>query len=200
MSFKKFRAARVWSNRELRRFAPRLEGSVVNVSAWRDEDKEGRHYRDYFGGDYTITNYSGPYRGIQGLPGELELDLSVPIEGHWHRRFDVVFSHTVLEHIYEVQTAFRNLCEMSRDVVIVAVPFLQEQHGAFDYWRFTPLAIEGMFRENGMQLAYLSANDGDGSIYLFAIGVRHTPQRFAAERGNLADRLGDVRLGCEVVK
>ena len=199
MSFKKFRAARIWSNVELRRFAPRLTGSVANVSAWRDEDKEGCHYRDYFRGEYTITNYPGPFKGIQGdIPGELELDLSVPIEGHWHRRFDVVFSHTVLEHIYEVQTAFRNLCEMSQDVVIVVVPFLQEQHGEFDYWRFTPLAIEGMFRDNGMRLAYLSANDGDGSIYLFAIGARNTPERFSGEAGNLAGK--PVLLGRKVVR
>ena len=56
---KKFRAARIWSNQELRKYAPWLGGAVVNVSAWKDKDKEGDSYQNYFvnAESYSITNY-----------------------------------------------------------------------------------------------------------------------------------------------
>ena len=84
---------------------------------------------------------------------------------------DVVFNHTTLEHVYEVQVAFRNLCALSRDVVILVVPFLQPYHGTYgDYWRFTPLALRRMFEDAGMALLYLSYNSHRAAaVYLFAI-------------------------------
>lgn len=58
-------------------------------------------------------------------------------------KYDVVFNHTTLEHIFKVEKASQNLCLMSKDIVIVIVPFLQEQHAEYgDYWRFTPLTIK----------------------------------------------------------
>src|SRR5687767_4129918 len=45
---RKFRAARIWSNQELKTITPHCKGAVINVSAWKDEDKEGAHYKDYF--------------------------------------------------------------------------------------------------------------------------------------------------------
>src|SRR5258706_3556650 len=63
---------REWSNAELRKFAPQFSGPVINVSGWRDEDKTGGHYRDYFpaASDYAVSNYSGE-RGIcRGHGGE----------------------------------------------------------------------------------------------------------------------------------
>ena len=46
--YRAFRSPRIWSNRELERYAGLFKGRVVNVSAWEDKDKEGRRYRDYF--------------------------------------------------------------------------------------------------------------------------------------------------------
>ena len=42
-----------------------------NVSGWRDEDKTGGHYRDYFSAatSYAISNYRGE-SGITGVTGE----------------------------------------------------------------------------------------------------------------------------------
>jgi hypothetical protein len=40
------RAARRWSNGEIARLGASVTGAVINVSAWKDEDKQGRHYRD----------------------------------------------------------------------------------------------------------------------------------------------------------
>lgn len=179
---RRFRLARRWSNRELRRVCAQLSGDVVNVSGWRDEDKEGGHYRDYFpqATSYAITNYTGS-RGQTGEAGEIQLDLSAELPEDLHGRFDVVFNHTVLEHIYEVQQAIANLCAMSRDVVIVVVPFAQVQHelDSFgDFWRFTPSALERAFGEHGLEPVCWSANDQrNAAVYIVYVASRH-PERW----------------------
>jgi hypothetical protein len=177
------RLARRWSNTELAKFAGWFAGDVVNVSAWRDEDKSGGHYADYFTAksSYTITNYKSCARGLTGAPGELFLDLEAPLAPALAGRFDVVFNHTALEHIYELQTAFGNLCAMSRDIVIIVVPWLQPYHGDYgDYWRISPLAARRMFEANGLAPLYISFNeDAFASVYVFALGSRH-PERWRA--------------------
>lgn len=174
---KKFRVPRVWSNHELKKFARLFHGSVVNVSGWADSDKEGAKYRDYFANasEYWITNYKPEARGFQGdQENEIFLDLTTPLPEDFPR-YDVVFNHTVLEHIFEVNTAFCNLCSLSNDIVITVVPFLQEQHADYgDYWRFTPLAVDKLFKQNGLNTIYINANDhADASVYVFAIASRH---------------------------
>jgi hypothetical protein len=175
------RLPRIWSNRELARHAPLFAGEVVNVSGWKDVDKEGRHYRDYFvnASSYLITNYKAEARGFQGQANEIFLDLEGELPAKLGRRFDVVFNHTTLEHVYQVQKAFSNLCEMSRDVVILIVPFLQQYHSDYgDYWRFTPLALKRMFEERGLALVYLSFNGHPrSSVYVYCIAVRD-PERW----------------------
>lgn len=174
----RFRNARIWSNRELLKIAPRFAGSVVNVSAWQDSDKEGSTYQaSYFtqASEYWLTNWNADARGFQGnLPNEIFLDLENPLPPDLANRFDVVFNHTTLEHVFDVFTAFGNLCAMSRDAVVVVVPFLQEQHGEYgDYWRFTPWAMKRIFLKNGLIPAFLSANDGpNDAIYLVAVGAK----------------------------
>lgn len=183
MSKRVWRTPRVWSNRELAKVAPLLAGDVVNVSAWRDEDKEGRHYRDYFPNarTYSITNYKAEARGFQGMADEIFLDLSQPLPDALLGRFDVVLSHTTLEHIYEVHQAFSNLCAMSRDAVVVVLPFVQEQHGEYgDFWRFTPDCVARMFRDQGFTPIVVTSNRQLwSSVYVFALGVRD-PSRYAA--------------------
>ena len=117
---KKFRRARVWSNDQLKLFAHLFKGEVVNVSAWQDKDKQGNSYKSYFknSNNYWITNFKSEARGFQGnLENEYYLDLVDP-KAQIDRTFDVVFNHTVLEHIFEVQAAFKNLCNLSNDIVI----------------------------------------------------------------------------------
>jgi hypothetical protein len=175
------RLARRWSNVELRRFAGWFTGDVVNVSAWKDQDKSGGHYADYFTQktSYTITNYKREARGVQGAANEIFLDLEAPLDPALAGRFDVVFNHTVLEHIYEFQAAFANLCAMSRDVVIIVVPWLQPYHGDYgDYWRFSPLAVKRMFEANRLEALYVSFNeDAFASVYVFALGSKQ-PERW----------------------
>lgn len=183
---KKFLAARYWSNRELEKLAPLFHGSVVNVSGWDDRDKQGGRYSEYFENstEYHRTNYTG-HRGFQGGdPNEVELDLTADLRPELRERYDVVFNHTTLEHIFEVRKAFANLCGMSKDVVIVVVPFSQVQHESDsygDYWRFTPSCMRKLFEENGFTTIYESESpDRDAAIYLTFIGARH-PERYTGK-------------------
>ena len=175
---RRFRLARIWSNQELRKIGPLCKGSVVNVSGWQDEDKEGGRYQDYFprAEAYAITNYGG-YRGEAGDSQQISLDLSQPLPDELHGQFDVVFNHTTLEHIYEVRLGFASLCELSRDLVIVVAPFSQVSHGVEDfgdYWRFTLQGLARMFAENGLEVVYQAQSPHRNSaIYLFMVGSRH---------------------------
>jgi len=171
------RLPRIWSNRELEKFSHLFHGKVVNVSGWKDIDKEGRNYKDYFlnASSYAITNYNSKDRGWQGNKDEIFLNLENELDQKLYQYFDVVFNHTTLEHIYEVTKAFQNLCNMSKDIVIIVLPFLQQYHSDYgDYWRFTPLAIKKMFETNGFELLYQSFNSNKrSSVYTFTIASRH---------------------------
>jgi hypothetical protein len=182
---KKFLAARYWSNRELTKLAPCFSGSVVNVSGWDDRDKQGGRYRKYFTAaeEYHRTNYAG-HCGYQGDTGEISLDLTAELPAELRRRYDVVFNHTTLEHIFDVRRAFANLCDLSRDVVILVVPFSQIQHESDswgDYWRFTPTCLRALFAENGLTPIYESESPmRNAAIYLLFVAARH-PERHTAK-------------------
>ena len=203
------RLPRVWSNAELARFAPLFSGRVVNVSAWKDVDKEGRRYRDYFTAatSYSITNYHAEARGWQGTAEEIFLDLEQPLPAGLEQDFDVVFNHTTLEHIFDLRQAFANLCGMSRDVVILVVPFLQPYHTDYgDYWRFSPLAVKRLFDEQGMELNYLSFNSHRAAaVYVFAIASRYPErwrQHFPDFHFSLLDPTGrdpEPYVGCHAI-
>jgi len=170
------RLARVWSNRELRRHAPLCHGDVVNVSGWKDIDKEGGRYREYFSNasSYTITNYKAEARGFQGFENEIFLDLEQDLPDGLERKFDLVFNHTTLEHVYHLPAAFANLCLLSSDAVIIVLPFLQQYHSDYgDYWRLSPLAIRRLFEDNGFELLYQSFNSHPrASVYVYSVASR----------------------------
>lgn len=156
----------------------------MNVSAGDDIDKEGSTYKTYFprARSYVTTNYSpGAFRGYRGREHELLLDLTTEVPVELHGAFDVVFNHTTLEHIFPVREAFTCLCSLSRDLVIVVVPFCQEQHeneGYKDYWRFTPACLRQLFQEEGLTVVFESANNQcNAAVYLFFVASRH-PERW----------------------
>ncbi len=184
---RKFRLPRIWSNNELKKFARLFEGDIVNVSGWQDKDKEGDEYKNYFKNkkSYTVTNYKTEAMGFQGMEGEIFLDLEKELPNELVKKFDLVFNHTVLEHVFEIEQAFKNLCLMSKDVVILVVPFLQQMHTDYgDYWRMTPLAVKKMFEKNNMHLQYLSFNgQRNASVYVFAIAVKDK-EKWAGKFGN----------------
>lgn len=178
MSGRAFRLPRVWSNEVLRTIGDRFEGDVINVSGWKDSDKQSARYRDYFPNarSYTISNYVGERGGSDCDLDFTPLDLTQPLPPNLKRRFDVVFNHTTLEHVFEVQTAFSNLCEMSRRFVIVVVPFAQEVHETKsygDYWRITPSGLRKLFDANGMHMVYSDVNmHRNSGVYVLAVGSR----------------------------
>lgn len=180
LNYRKFRLPREWSNHELKKFTHLFTGDVINVSGWDDRDKEGGFYRQYFksASRYYISNY----RGTRGAADAAEktdffIDLEAEIPEELKGKFDVVFNHTTLEHIFDVFKAFQNLCLLSKDVVIVVVPFTQQVHTSdsfSDYWRFTPHAVEMLFNRNGMHIVYVSANNhANCANYVIAVGARY---------------------------
>lgn len=185
-----FRTARAWSNRELARFAHLFGGEVVNVSAWEDRDKEGRFYRSYFTGAsaYFITNFGTDQGVLQGTDNEVYLDLEQPLPPGLERRFDLVFNHTTLEHVYDFRTAFANMCRMTRDAVIIVVPWLQPLHSDYgDYWRFSPQAVARMFHDQGFTTLHIAWNDdARASVYVLAIAARD-PARWRPHFGDGVD-------------
>lgn len=173
--FNKFRAARIWSNLELRKFAHMFTGTVTNISAANDEDKEGSCYKDYFSGadKYLTTNLQSSGKT------DYVLNLEQPLSSSMHNICKCAFNHTTLEHVYECRRAFASICRISSDVVIVVVPYIQQLHGTqsqyLDFWRFSPYAMRNMYEENDLKLRYCSANGAERtSIYLFCIGYRNS--------------------------
>ncbi len=194
---KKYRVVREWSNSKLRKFAPLFEGSVVNVSAWKDLDKEGSTYKSYFSSceDYYTTNHPSMGKGLQGNAREFGLDLEEPLEAKLKEKFDVVFNHTTLEHVFKVKEAFSNLCNMTKDVAIIVVPFLQQAHGdGFgDFWRFTPSCVRRLFEENGLNVVHLDYNETKKtSVYVFAIASKN-PKRWERKISEIPDLTEDIR-------
>lgn len=168
---------RVWSNRELSRFGDLFSGAVINVSGGKDMDKQGRFYREYFpnAGSYEISNHTSSPKSPEY---QLILDLeSKRLPNGLAGRYDVVFTHTVLEHVYLIDRALDNLCALSRDIVISVVPFIQSFHCGktySDYWRFSPHAMARLFDDRGFGTVYMSWNDSPlGNIYVFHIASRY---------------------------
>lgn len=95
---RKHRLPRKWSNKELKEISHAFSGDIVNVSAWKDIDKEGKKYKEYFKNakSYSITNYHEEKRGYQGYENEIFLDLEEDLGDSMKGNFDVVFNHTVL--------------------------------------------------------------------------------------------------------
>lgn len=188
--YRMFRFARIWSNQELKRFSGLFTGKVVNVSAWEDKDKEGSFYRDYFSSasSYFITNYGTDQGVIQGQDNEYFLDLEAGAPPQLKGAFDVVFNHTVLEHVYDFRTAFSTLCDLSSDLVVIVVPWAQALHANYgDYWRFSPQAVARLFADNGLSTHVLDWSKKPGSaVYVFAIASKH-PERWSSVLGEPVD-------------
>lgn len=178
---RKFKVPRVWSNSELKKFSHLFKGDIENISGWKDSDKDGSKYSEYFKNkkSYTITNYESDAMGYQGEKNEIYLDLTGNLPKELENKFDVVFNHTVLEHIFEVESAFSNICKMTKDIAIIVVPFLQPMHAEYgDYWRFTPTCLQKMFEKNNMQTLYSSFNHHkDAGVYVFCIASK-TPHKW----------------------
>jgi peptidoglycan/xylan/chitin deacetylase (PgdA/CDA1 family) len=185
--FLKGYSARYYSNQRLRKYLKYFEGDVINVSGWEDYDREGDYYRRYFGKNvrYTISNIYGQ----KGMPKIREsginwiyLDLEEKLDPNLIKKFDVVFCHTVLEHIFEIETAMDNIANMTRDVLIFIVPFSQHVHYTqtySDYLRFTPHFLKRFFYSRGFSTLFVDSNDNPfDDVYITYIASLH-PEKHA---------------------
>jgi hypothetical protein len=157
-----------------------FSGDIVNVSAGDNTDKEGSTYSNYFPNceNFFTTNYNpGSFRGYEGREKEFLVDLERELNPDLLGRFEIVFNHTTLEHIYHVHKAFENLAKMTKDVLIVVVPFAQVEHysdGFCDHWRLTPQGVRRLMKENGLSVIYESESpQKNAAIYLFFVGSRN---------------------------
>ena len=174
---------RRWSNEEIRHIAPYCKGDVANISGWKDEDKEGGHYHNYFShaSTYAVTNYFGTSSHNDGEENSVFFNLTGEVPSNLVGRFDTCFCHTVLEHVFDLSKAFKNLSAITREGLLLVVPFMQNEHYADvlygDYWRFTPLGLRHLFESTGFHMIYLSANDSPWyPIYLVSLAVRNPTQ------------------------
>jgi len=189
-----FRKPRLKSNKILKRFSHLFYGNVINVSGSSDSDKDssfynyyfgdydsGTRYRDYFSNasSYTVSNYPGD-RTEYSLERTdmIFIDLEDTLPKQYIGKFDVVYSHTVFEHIFDIFTAFKNLCSLTNDIVIFVVPQFQRIHdysrGYKDYWRFTPFAVDRLFKEQDFTVLYRETTTGfSESMYLFYIATKN---------------------------
>lgn len=207
----KFRKPRKWSNNELKKFSKNFYGDVINISGWKDSDKQNSFYKNYFYNckNYFISNWSFSERGQESnlLEHEYLIDLEKTLEEKFIRKFEVVFNHTTLEHVFDIYKAFQNLCAMSNDTVIIVLPFLQEQHTNSDfedYWRVSPQAIKKMFERNNFNLAYINSNDdNNSSIYIFAVGCSKNSKNFDWIKNineNKLENLDKYLIGKKIIK
>ncbi|OGZ07225.1 MAG: hypothetical protein A2762_00530 [Candidatus Lloydbacteria bacterium RIFCSPHIGHO2_01_FULL_54_11] len=169
------------ANMLLRRYAPEFSGDIVNVSGWDDRDGEGGYYRDYFTNKkrYVVTNAPTDIKGVGSMAGsavlEFGLDLERPLPPEFAGKFDVVLNISTLEHVQNIEEAFKSICMMSRDALVVVIPSIQQIHIADygDYWRLTPLGLAKLLQKNGFTPLVIKANDQPfNPIYTFALGVR----------------------------
>lgn len=172
---------RKYTNRILKKYLKYLGGDIINVSGWKDADKCGEFYRDYFGNvkSYTISNIEGE----NGMPKEQEpknkwvlLDLEKMLPEELSKKFDVIFCHTVLEHIFYPQIALDNLVKLTKDVIILVIPFSQGVHFTSsygDYFRITPLYLKRYFADLGFSMLLCEANEQPfTSVYMVFITSR----------------------------
>ncbi len=177
---------RFYSNQILRQYCQAFTGDIINVSGWQDSDKQGNFYRNYYKSysKYTISNIYGVNGMPENISSEIDsifLDLNNPIPKTLKSRYDVVFTHTVLEHIYDTQQALENLAALSKDVVITVMPFSQSVHytnSYSDFVRLTPYYLKKFFEEKGFTVLLSTANENPYyTVYIIFI-VSKFPERY----------------------
>jgi hypothetical protein len=201
---------RRFSNRVLRQYLRHFGGDIVNVSGWEDRDKEGGFYRDYFGSRsrYVVTNIEGDTGMPAAVPDGVEsiyLDLDLPLPAALEGSFDVAFSHTVVEHIFDPHRALDAMVALSNDVVACVVPFSQSVHytrSYGDYVRLTPLFLKRFLEERGYSVLLSASNDQPFlPVYTTFIASRHPTRYEAAFAGaplELEPQLTGARWGKRV--
>jgi hypothetical protein len=176
---------RNWSNEQLKKLSKNLPEfrNAINVSGHLDSDKDGGFYRNYFKSNfYKISSYQldGAYSNPNSqILLDLDSDIS-QINANDRGMYDLIFSHTVLEHVRNPFQAFSNLeALLSEDGIIISVvPFIYKFHfsaGNFgDYWRYTPHTLQLLHKHCGLSTNLLLVGPERGfEKYIISIGSRN---------------------------
>lgn len=176
---------RSWSNDQLKHIAKSLPNfeHAINVSGNLDSDKQGGLYRDYFQVEnYEISSYpddkaySNP---LMQINIDLDADTSQINKEHF-QKYDLVFTHTVLEHIKNPFQAYENLEKLlaPNGLLISIVPFVYKFHYSGenfgDYWRYTPHSIDLLHRKSGLFTNLIEVGPEQGyEKYLISVASRN---------------------------
>jgi hypothetical protein len=171
---------RTYSNVCLKRILALLNvKSVLNVSGWDDGDKEGGRYSDYFSqkvNKYEVSHFEDDYLRSDTDLSKIVINLE-DVDYQAVKKFELVFSHTVLEHVFDQQNAFRIMCSLAEKYVVGVVPMINVLHWEKtydDYWRFTPHGIRKLFENNEFKLVHLEIGPTLSiSQYIIFVGARN---------------------------
>ena len=91
----------------------------------------------------------------------------------------MVFTHTVLEHVFEMNVAFKIMSLLSKKYIIGVVPMINvvhwENNTYKDFWRFTPHGIEQLLNNCNFKLIHLSIGPkNDIYKYILFVGLRNS--------------------------
>jgi hypothetical protein len=201
---------RSWSNDRLRFIAKSLPNfkNALNISGNFDSDKQGEVYQNYFKAEkYIISSYVGDktYSNPSKL-FELDLDDDISKVASEHsKNYDLVFNHTVLEHVKNPFQAFANLENLlaPNGILISVVPFIYKFHysnGDFgDYWRFTPHTIDLLHKQSNLYVKLLEVGPSKGyEKYLISVATKgHEIPNFKFDTSSFSEwnnNLGDNSL------
>jgi SAM-dependent methyltransferase len=174
---------RQWSNIELKKIAKSLPEfrNAINVSGYLDEDKAGGSYKSYFNAqNYEISSYAEDdcYTNPKSnLFINLDADSS-QLPKSCRAKYDLVFSHTVLEHVKNPFNAFKNfkILLAPNGILITVVPFIYKFHfskGNYgDYWRFTPHGMEILHQSVNLEIKEINIGpENSFEKYLITVGT-----------------------------
>lgn len=197
---------RNWSNKALKELAmnfPRFD-NAINVSGFLDSDKAGNIYKNYFKAqNYDISRYLGD--SAQSNPNtEILIDLDSDINKinkSYLNKYDLVFSHTVLEHVKNPFNAFKifRAIMAPSSLLVNVVPFIYKFHFSTknygDYWRYTPHGIEELHKSSNLILKDIRIGPRNSfEKYIISVGTNDMEafNDFDNFYDQLNNRLGEI--------
>ena len=197
---------RQWSNKILKEIGvslPKFE-NAINVSGFLDSDKAGGSYRNYFDvKNYEVSKYTGDT--LYSNPNsEIVIDLDSDINQLNKSnlgKYDLVFSHTVLEHVKNPFNAFKNFKALMapKSILINVVPFIYKFHFSEnnygDYWRYTPHGLEELHKSVGLRVNEIRIGPRNSfEKYIISLGSYDTNESGNSEANYeaLNNKLGEL--------
>ena len=116
-------------------------------------------------------------------------------------KYDLVFSHTVLEHVKNPFNAFKNFKALMapKSILINVVPFIYKFHFSEnnygDYWRYTPHGLEELHKSVGLRVNEIRIGPRNSfEKYIISLGSYDTNESGNSEANYeaLNNKLGEL--------